>query len=674
MILSVFLFIFFFVVYTLGVAPSSFGGDSGDIMLSYFFGGVAHPPGYPLNTALGFLLTHSLFSLVPVSFAIKTGMVSALYQALSCGLLFLLVSRVSKSKIIGIVASLTLGFSTLYWVYAHVAEVFQLTNLLVLVSLNFLLSWQMNLSKKRSNRKLFLSFAFLGLAAFHHQTALLLVPAYIYLLFAHRKTLFKGKLIFLLLLFSFLVGLVPYAYYLFLGASTQIYNWVDVTHGDFWRLITRADYGTFTATKDYIGFSPLFRVLQQQWYFKVLIADFTVLVIPFLVCGLIYLFRKNRQHFWFFTIAWIFTGPFFFSYASFPLGSSFLKGVSERFMLLGYPYVALFVSLGVLGVSRFVKFTIKRIRPSLKLSLSLVTFVFLVYPLALMISNFPRADLSAYKIGSIYASDILNTAEPNALLFLQGDIQTFNSQFSYYAEGVNKSVNIILPGRLGKLYYRKALMAYYPNLIYPQEFKADKFTDPATEGVPFVEENIKAHSVYIFDYLPLSPEQYYMVPEGMLIRVYKKSEKPGNDVLVARIKSSLGKLSFSYKPGDGRYIHFFEQYVYEDYRNVFNRNGRALLDLGDPKEAIIFFKKALAIDPGYVLSLFNLGIAYFDSNDCQNAQNTFEQTISVNNTYWQAYEGLAHVYEKCYNDSAKRDEYSNKAREIRDKQNSEPIN
>jgi len=46
MVLSGFVSFFVFAIYLFGVSHSVFGGDSGDIILASWFGGVAHPPGY----------------------------------------------------------------------------------------------------------------------------------------------------------------------------------------------------------------------------------------------------------------------------------------------------------------------------------------------------------------------------------------------------------------------------------------------------------------------------------------------------------------------------------------------------------------------------------------------------------------------------------------------------
>ena len=171
MMLAVLVFVLFLIVYWQGVSPAVFGGDAGDIILSYFSGGIAHPPGYPLNTLLGFLLTR----VIPGSnFAFRADFVSALYMAAVVSLVYLLVDKLTKNVFVAAASSFTLGFAPLFWLYAHVAEVFQLTLLLVAASVLFLFKWFLA-SSFRTGQGPFLSVFLFGLSVFHHQTTIFLM-------------------------------------------------------------------------------------------------------------------------------------------------------------------------------------------------------------------------------------------------------------------------------------------------------------------------------------------------------------------------------------------------------------------------------------------------------------------------------------------------------------------
>ncbi len=87
MFLPLIFFIFIFLVYVQGLPGTVFGADSGDIILASWFGGIAHPPGYPLNTMVGWVFTHLPFS---ATVAYKANLMAAFLQAVSILIIFLI--------------------------------------------------------------------------------------------------------------------------------------------------------------------------------------------------------------------------------------------------------------------------------------------------------------------------------------------------------------------------------------------------------------------------------------------------------------------------------------------------------------------------------------------------------------------------------------------------------
>jgi len=207
---SFLLFLFLFIIYSLGVSPSVYGGDSGDIILAAWFGGVAHPPGYPLNTIIGWTFTHLPYS---ASVAFKANLMAASLMAAAISLLFLTLEKLTKNFFVSLSASLILAFTPLFWLYAHIIEVFQLNILLIGLSFYFLVSWRQSvLIKKVNDVYLKLAFLFVGFAFFHHQTSVLLFPAYAFLIFKTDKKIIKNRR-----LIASLTGLFAIFIYSFCG-------------------------------------------------------------------------------------------------------------------------------------------------------------------------------------------------------------------------------------------------------------------------------------------------------------------------------------------------------------------------------------------------------------------------------------------------------------------------
>src|SRR3989344_9022958 len=108
-IIAGFLFFFTFLIYIKGVSPSVYGGDSGDVILSAWFGGVAHPPGYPLNTMLGWIFTHLPYH---ATVAYKANLMAAFLMALTISLSFLVLKKLTRNSLVALVASLILAFNS----------------------------------------------------------------------------------------------------------------------------------------------------------------------------------------------------------------------------------------------------------------------------------------------------------------------------------------------------------------------------------------------------------------------------------------------------------------------------------------------------------------------------------------------------------------------------------
>jgi Protein of unknown function (DUF2723) len=104
-------------------SPRSVGlEDDGLFVLSAYYLGIEHPPGYPLFTLIG-----HLFTLLPFgSVAYRVHLASALFGALSCGALWLCARRLSGAPLPAYVAALGLGLSPTFWSQSIIAEVYTL--------------------------------------------------------------------------------------------------------------------------------------------------------------------------------------------------------------------------------------------------------------------------------------------------------------------------------------------------------------------------------------------------------------------------------------------------------------------------------------------------------------------------------------------------------------------
>src|SRR5436190_7645182 len=122
-----------FCLYALTAPRSVALEDDGLFILSSYFLGIEHPPGYPLHTLLG-----KLFTYLPVgSVAYRVHLLSGVLGGLSCAALWMCARVLIPKRLPAYVASLGLGLSSVFWSQAIIAEVYTF-NTLFFFSLTYL--------------------------------------------------------------------------------------------------------------------------------------------------------------------------------------------------------------------------------------------------------------------------------------------------------------------------------------------------------------------------------------------------------------------------------------------------------------------------------------------------------------------------------------------------------
>jgi hypothetical protein len=114
----------FLALYGATLLPGVLPADEGEFQLVAWTAGVAHPPGYPLYTMLGWLFAH--LPLGPTS-AWRLNLFSAITAAATLGLVFATARKLTGSVLGGLAATLTLGSATTFWATATKASIRPLT-------------------------------------------------------------------------------------------------------------------------------------------------------------------------------------------------------------------------------------------------------------------------------------------------------------------------------------------------------------------------------------------------------------------------------------------------------------------------------------------------------------------------------------------------------------------
>lgn len=650
-----------------GVSVSSYAGDSGDIILASWFAGVAHPPGYPLNTMLGWVFTHLPFS---ASIAFKANLMAAFFQAGTAAFIFLISQILTKRTLLSIVAAFIFAFNPLFWLYAHIIEVFQLNLFLVSISVYFLFRWGArvkNLKGKGVTKNLLLSIFFLGLAVFHHQTSLLLTPAYFYYIFATNKKIFNLKSI-LLLGAVFLLGFLPYIFIPIAAQRATPVNWGDPSNlPNFLRLITRADYGTFQASNFIIGDTLSRRLIQLANYFLFVKADFNLLGLGLFVFGCVYAFLQKRKYFFFLLIAIFFTGPFFFFYGSFPILNDFYVGLWERFLLLSYLFLVIFLALGLsFIVEKLEPFLIRTNLKPLKASgkLFLVNSIFLLVPFGLFFLNLSKTDLSEFNLGDWLAYDTLASAEEGSIIFLVGDTSVFNTQYVYYTDPRVQKYKIIRMGSLNRLEYREQLAREYGDLHFPGNFLDKNNIESLPYIISIIEDNRDEVPIYSADFIP-NIEAYYWMQSGLLKKLVKKDDV-NREMLIDNNRRSFD--NFRYKDYKTKsYTHYLETHIKEVYYDAFNAAARELYSNKEEELSINYLNNAIDILPERKDAYINLASIYYQKNMCDMAKDLLFKAKKIDVKDFNIALALSDIYKNCYKDLEKANFYKEESDSIRTK-------
>ncbi|MBI3577577.1 DUF2723 domain-containing protein [Candidatus Gottesmanbacteria bacterium] len=400
-----------FVLFLFFQAKGIYGGDSGDLVTAAATGGVAHPPGYPLYTFLGWILNH-----LPLATpAWRVGLVSSIPHAVTVGLVYVFVYEITKKKIPALFSAVFLATNYLFFLYSVTPEVFALFDLFV-VLLSYLLYKQ----------KLLLASLVFGLSLAHHHVILFLLPAILCSIWKKWKAA---------LLAFFAVGLLPYLYIPIAARGHSIVNWdraVDLV--GFIKLITRADYGTFVSGGFY-GTEMIARLLDVKAYAQFVLLDFAWVGVLLAGIGFFWLWREKRALFWYFFLATSFLGPLFFFYASFPLVNRFTVGTYERFLLPSYVFLVVLAGVGLGGLEGL---------GGRRRIFQLISLLLFLVPLSRgAVTSWRFWGLAEDRTAENLAHDILDSLPAKSTLLIRQDTPLFTTQYVRYALNVRPDVAVI---------------------------------------------------------------------------------------------------------------------------------------------------------------------------------------------------------------------------------------
>jgi hypothetical protein len=634
--LPIVLFLSLLVLYLHNLSRSVYGGDVGDLVTAAFVGGVPHPPGYPLFSLLGFLLTRfvGVFQQTP---AFMVGLISIFSSAGTVVLFFLISKKLTKHTLVSLIGALVLAFTYLFWFYAEIAEVFALNTFFA-----FLLLYLAFLYRE-TGKKFYLYFLafFAGLSLTNHHTIIFLFPAVLYLVYKPLwETVKKRKRVLASCLLLGLLGLSVYLYIIFASLRHPIIDWANITDvQSFIDLITRKRYGTFQAGNFPIP-PPQVRAVILKYYFIDIVSQLTLPVFALSLVGGIVLFLKKRAIAIALIAAFFLTGPFFITYAGFPLSDSYRFGVYERFLSLSASLAVLFLPVGLLAFTQALgRFFTKPVY------VVLFQLIFLLIPLQLFIYNFPKTNLSNVWDGDTLGFDELRALPKNSVLFLSGDTNLFNTWYVRYARGFRPDTMVLNP-----------LAPDTTNRVLSSNFtKMKSSSDNAQQSVKNLSQNVAQLNTVtrVFSDLQMvGPNgEFSWVPYGMAYRLLHSDEKKPDD---AAYKKESSRVWSTYefpkqKLGSLAQGSFTISDIPMYYSNGMLMTGNYFHDaLRDNEMAESYYQSALRMVPDNAKAMVALGVLYWtDQHNCSKGIGYLENAMTTDPTEKRFYQLVYIAYKNC---------------------------
>jgi hypothetical protein len=490
---------------------------------------------------------------------------SATCDAAAAGVLCMVVSRWTGSRIAGVVSGALFASAPGVWAYAISAEVFALNNLFATV----LLLLSVLYAEKRDVRLVMAGAFVMGLGACNHHTIVFTaLPLGVWALWvggavgrAVGRAVGPADLlqprVLAKLAACFLAGLLPYLYLPIAGAGHSPVSWgaTNTWHG-FWTHVLRREYGTFQLAPNGIAGESHSRETFAAWvrdvvdeagwwgiglaavgvWASVRAARETqlaraVLVVPILAVGTMVVL------------------------GNLPVGDLLHRGIVARFWQ--QPDVIVFAWCG---------WGVAWLAPKVPRAVALTAAgAVAVLPGAF---RFPSMDRHTNTLVRSYGAEILRAAPPGALLVTKGDLITSSMRYLQAEEGQRPDVRIVDQELLGFAWYGPRVLAEHPEIVLPQGLYA-----PGTLGgftmKQLLDANYARASIQVCGGVKpgdmTADATYGRWPWGLCEAVHLGSEPVNVEAWIRDSEAALPRIDFAgqaHPPGS------WEDIVWSDYWEV----------------------------------------------------------------------------------------------------------
>ncbi len=213
----------------------------------------------------------------------------------------------------------------------------------------------------------------------------------------------------------------------------------------------------------------------------------TMYMLPFIlgIIGLIYHYSRDKHDAWIVMLLFFFTGIAIVIY---------LNGTPQQPRERDYAYAgsfyayAMWIGLAVLSIYEFLR---KKISATAAAVLS--TLLCLIVPAVMVKAEWNDHDRSGRYTSRDFATDYLNSCAKNAIIFTNGDNDTFPLWYAQEVENVRTDVRVVNLSLLNTDWYIDQLKhKYYESDPISISWSTDKYSLGKRDYIPFVDRGLKS--------------------------------------------------------------------------------------------------------------------------------------------------------------------------------------
>jgi len=257
-----------FILYLKTLCPTVYSGDSGELCAAAYTLSIAHPPGYPLYTIIGWLFSH-----IPLgSVAFLLNLESALFSTVSVYFGFLIIESILKKPILELnktpnilipaLGALIWGLSNTLWANSVGAEIYSLSMAIVTVTVFLFIRYH----ESPSVKLMIFIFYIYGLALSNHLAVIAIAPILFSILFWPNFSLRNFGA-------AILAVLAAISLYLYLPLRSLNYPIIDWSHPADWSAfiehVTAARFqgffAQFSAANIILNIKRFFIIFQDEF-------------------------------------------------------------------------------------------------------------------------------------------------------------------------------------------------------------------------------------------------------------------------------------------------------------------------------------------------------------------------------------------------------------------------